>query len=221
VTPAVASSTAAAGASHRASTTTTAITTASTVIVVSTATVATSAPITSATSTVALVAGHARFLAHARRRLLHPDLAAVEVVAVQLPQDLFDLAPPGVRVDVDEPKVLDDVGLHHRGVPAEQVLQAGRGRPLGQVAHEKLGRRLPRPSRLTLFNLDVPAFDHCAVQALNSFAGLFAVVHVDKGVVLDALAFCHCAELFEKGSEVVGGDVPGLAEVADVQLHGL
>lgn len=104
------------------------------------------APVPSLAAPVTLVAGHARLLADARSRLLHPDLAPAQVVAVQLPQDLVDLAPAGVGVDVDEPEVLDDVGLNHRREAAEQVLEGGWGRALGQVAHKQLGRRLPRPS---------------------------------------------------------------------------
>jgi len=63
-------------------------------------------------------------------------------VAVQFSENLVNLAASSVGVDVDKPKVFDNVGFNHRGVTAEQVLEGSRGRSFRQVAHEELRRGL-------------------------------------------------------------------------------
>ena len=46
-------------------------------------------------------------------------------------------------------------------------LELGRSGPLGQVANEEFCGGFPRASGLAFLNLDVPAFDHGSVEALQ------------------------------------------------------
>ena len=82
----------------------------------------------------ALVPAHTRLLPHAARAQLDTDLVSVEVVAVELFEDLVDLVPSGVRVDVHKTKVLDDVGLDHGDEAVEDGAEFVVGRPFLDIA---------------------------------------------------------------------------------------
>lgn len=98
---------------------------------------------------------------------LNSDAGTVEGVAVELLEDLVDLGPAGIGVDVNEAVVLDDVGLQNRSELLEELSKLIRGRAFGEVADEKLLRRPLGTSRLALLDLDVPAFDDRAVEAVQ------------------------------------------------------
>ena len=90
----------------------------------------------------ALVSSHARLLPDPARAELDPNLVSVQLVAVELFEDLVDLVPSGVGVNVDEAKVLDHVGFNHRHVPLKNGAQVVVGGPLFNVTWKNLNLML-------------------------------------------------------------------------------